>query len=124
MSRAPLFDVMLVVQNNESTSLRLGNLELELEALETNSGKFDLSFVFDENSDGLFLHVEYNTDIFKKDRIERLFDHLETLVDSVSAHPHFAVDQLNILPETEKQRLLEEFNVGIGANTNTKSIGY
>ena len=44
MSRNPLFDVMLVLQNNESENLRLGGANAQWAAMEDTVAKFDLTF--------------------------------------------------------------------------------
>ena len=109
-SRSPLFDVMIVLQNNESTNLHLSGLETNPYRLETGISKFDLTFSFAETEDGIKLHIEYNTDLFKQERIERLCTHFEELTKSVVGNPADKIGALNLLSESEKHRLLVGFN--------------
>ena len=109
MSRSPIFDILVVLQNNESSTLQLGDLDIDTEAINTNGNKFDLAFNFEESPNGLALNINYNTHLFKAPRIQRLISHLETLVECALENPGQAIKQLNILPLAEKSRL-REFN--------------
>jgi non-ribosomal peptide synthetase component F len=71
LSRSPLFQVMIVLQNTpEIGELRLGNVKLSRgigEQQSHNTAKFELTFNFLETPDGLTLLVEYCTDLYKED---------------------------------------------------------
>lgn len=109
-SRSPIFEVMLVWQNNETSELNLGELALSYDTPEVQVSKFDLSLSFSEQQAGLSLHLEYNTDVYKAERIQRLCAHLEALLYSVIQAPTTPVDQLKLLPDTEQHALLNHFN--------------
>ncbi|MEI6412581.1 MAG: condensation domain-containing protein, partial [Bacteroidota bacterium] len=106
LSRSAVFDVLLVLQNNEQSELRFGDVDLSIEVAETSGSKFDLSFSFTETSEGLLVGLTYNTDLFKADRIVRLAEHLQTLLGSVLLNPTASIGGLNLLPAAEKQQLL------------------
>lgn len=114
MSRSPLFDIMLVLQNNEISDSSFDNLDITLFETESSISKFDMTFTFTENSHGLFGEIEYNTDIYSTDRIERMIGHIKTLVSSILNNPGSKISELEILPEGEKNLLLNVFN-----DTNT-----
>ena len=59
---------------------------------------------------GLMLGIEYNTDLFRDDRIARMGGHFVQLVDSILADPAVPVGRLNVLPEPERRQLIEAFN--------------
>ncbi|MEI6411992.1 MAG: amino acid adenylation domain-containing protein, partial [Bacteroidota bacterium] len=111
LSRSAVFDVLLVLQNNEQSELRFGDVALSVETVEaTGVSKFDLTFSFSETADGLLMGLEYNTDLFKSDRIERLAEHLQALLGSVLHNPKAAIGDLNLLPDQEQNMLLHGFN--------------
>ncbi|MBL1110785.1 hypothetical protein JK361_40765, partial [Streptomyces sp. 5-8] len=60
LSRHPLFQVMLVLQNNDQADLRLPGLGLEVEQLGTQTSKFDLLLSVRERfgADGRMLGLE------------------------------------------------------------------
>jgi amino acid adenylation domain-containing protein/non-ribosomal peptide synthase protein (TIGR01720 family) len=114
MSRSPIFDVMVVLQNIETTDFNLGDVKIS----EFDSGfsvaKFDLTFEFVEIKDGLWLNISYNTRLFSEDKIQNIAGHLKQLMQSILENVNTPISILNILSKTEKQRLLVEFN-----NTST-----
>ncbi|MCB0566313.1 MAG: amino acid adenylation domain-containing protein, partial [Phaeodactylibacter sp.] len=109
-SRNPVFDVMVVLQNNERSALKLGDTALIPIPGKLEASKFDLTFGFAAGAQGLRLDIEYSTDLFRRDRIERIAGHLETLLESVLANPAQPIGELNILPAAERDLLLNEFN--------------
>ena len=109
LSRAPLFDVMLVLQNQADAGMQLGNLHVQTFFQHSQTSKVDLTFQFGEDAAGLHLGIEYNSDLFAPERIERMGSHFETLVGSVLVNRERPLDQLNILPEAE-QALIANFS--------------
>jgi len=110
MSRSPIFDVMVVLQNNEQGELTLGETKLNFLPSLFNRSKFDLTFGFVEVAEGLQVNIEYNTDLFKEATITRMVQHLETLIKNVLVNPKVEIGQVAILPKTEKDLLLHTFN--------------
>ncbi|MVT11424.1 non-ribosomal peptide synthetase [Chitinophaga tropicalis] len=113
ISRSPLFDVMLVLKqpNNieESASqddMRIGAYEGE----EHLTVKVDLTFdVFDTGNE-LYIRVGYNNDIYARNSMERLADHLEQLLAVAAASPDMPLNRLDYLSPAEKEQLLLTFN--------------
>src|ERR1051325_8089161 len=62
---------------------------LTLSPLDVHSGttKFDLSLFITETSEGLTAAIEYDTDLFEPETIERMLRHYETLLEGVAAGP-------------------------------------
>ncbi|MCW3072424.1 MAG: amino acid adenylation domain protein [Bacteroidetes bacterium] len=122
MSRSPLFDVMIVLQNgagNLNASHQLGEVKVSpYEVTESVISKFDLTFNFVESSDTLLLSLEYNNDIYYKDTAERLSNHLEQLFAALLKSPETALNRLNFLSPEERHQVLVEFN-----NTETDYPG-
>ncbi|MDM8560643.1 amino acid adenylation domain-containing protein [Candidatus Parabeggiatoa sp. HSG14] len=110
MSRSPLFDVVVTLQNDEPLAFRLGDVKVSDFDTPFNVAKFDLSFLFVETNNTLQLGINYNTDIFHFETINRMAEHIEQLMLSIVDHVDTPISTLNILSKTEKQRLLVEFN--------------
>ncbi len=112
-SRSVLFDVLVVLQNQEQLN-NLNNEELiDLEIgkfeLKTKTSQFDVSFIFVE-TEGLDLRIEYNTDIYDGYLIERIFDHFENLISQTLKQPEKPINEIDYLTEKEKNHLLFELN--------------
>src|SRR5579871_3171248 len=87
LSHSPIFQVMFIYQNAPRGSLDLSNLQIVPVATERITAKFDLSMIVAPGKNGLRVAVEYNTDLFDGDRMERLLGHYQTLLEALVADP-------------------------------------
>ncbi|SJZ83675.1 non-ribosomal peptide synthase domain TIGR01720/amino acid adenylation domain-containing protein/thioester reductase domain-containing protein [Chitinophaga eiseniae] len=111
MSRSPLFQVMLVLQNTpDIPELTLGAVQLSEEPLDHISAVFDLNFCLKETTEGLSLIIQYSTDLFYHDTVTRMGKHFEQLLRSITRQPAAHICALSLLDEAEEQQLLEGFN--------------
>jgi amino acid adenylation domain-containing protein len=107
VSRSPLFQVMLVLQNAPKQALEL-NDELHLSGVEVErrTAKFDLTLSLTEQTEGLEGVWEYNTDLFEAATIERMNGHFQVLLDGIIATPEHRLSELPLLTDAEQQQLL------------------
>ncbi|MBC9908991.1 non-ribosomal peptide synthase/polyketide synthase [Chitinophaga varians] len=111
MSRSPLFQVMLVLQNTpDIPELTLGAVQLSEEPLDHVTSVFDLNFCLKETEAGLSLIIQYSTDLFYGDTVRRMGKHFEQLLRSITRQPATHICALPLLDEVEEQQLLEDFN--------------
>jgi len=110
LSRSPLFDVMVVLQNQENTPFNLNGITVFPYELTSSLSRFDLTFNFLETESGIEGRIEYNTDLFREERIQRMVSHFQELIKSVISTPKQPIQALNILTEIERHKLLVEFN--------------
>lgn len=122
LSRNPIFDAFIILQNTEAEDLKWGDLDITPVGNEFKTSKFDLAFVFQTSGDHLHLTVEYSTNLFKTDRIERMVQHLETLINSLAKQSQQNISQLNILPVAEKQLIVADFNNAVADYPQDKTI--
>lgn len=106
-----LFQAMMVLQNQpDMPSLELGNVTLDQLDLPHNTSKFDLTFDVRAEDGGLVFHVEYATELFDAETIDRLSDHFRNLVQSSLSDPDRPVQSLSMLDAGETEQLLQCFN--------------
>lgn len=121
VSRHPLFDVMVVMKNmtelkslQDSQSAQRKNLRGLLVGDYEGEGKvfskFDLTFFFAEDGDGVHLRLVYNPDVFLKSTAERMMQHLSELLKCIITMPEVSIGKIKILPDFEKDLLLRAFN--------------
>jgi amino acid adenylation domain-containing protein len=110
LSRSPLFQVMLVLQNVPFEALELPNLTLQPIALDSGTAKFDLSLSMAEQADGLAGTIAYNTDLFDHTTIARMLDHFHMLLAGIAADPDQTIGRLPLLTNAEQQQLLIDWN--------------
>ncbi|HEX6292535.1 MAG TPA: amino acid adenylation domain-containing protein, partial [Herpetosiphonaceae bacterium] len=123
LSHSPLFQVLFVLQNTSLPALDLPELHTELLPIDTGSAKFELTLDLSPGSDGgLFGYLEYATDLFAADTIERMARHLTTLLESVAASPEQTIGDLPLLPSAERRQILDEWNATGSAYPVDQSI--
>jgi amino acid adenylation domain-containing protein len=105
-SRAPLFQVMLVLQNAPLPALEAPGLSMTPLEVESVTAKFDLTLTVTESPGGLRALLEYNADLFDPATADRLLGHLETLLGAAVAEPDAPVSALAMLTEEEQRMLL------------------
>ncbi len=110
LSHSPLFQVMLVLQNNEEGSLELPGLRLGQIGKIEGVAKFDLTLNIAETKNGLQLDWEYNKDIFAATTIERMASHFNTLLSSLVRNPTEGIISATLLSAIERDQLLGEWN--------------
>jgi amino acid adenylation domain-containing protein len=121
--RSPLFQVMLVLINTpEVPKLQLGELVLKGEPYENSTVKFESTFILNETGQGIRGSVLYSTDLYKRERIERMIGHFTTLLKSIVESPVQKVGLLDILDAEEKQHLIEKINTSHVNSPNTSSV--
>jgi acyl carrier protein len=87
LSRHPLFQVMLVLQNNAELGLELSGLSAGFEAVATASAKFDLSLSLverrgaDGSPAGIEGALEYASDLFDRSSVAAIAGRLVRLLD-------------------------------------------
>ena len=107
LSRPPLVQAMLVLQNAPAGVLALPGLELQVTPVGTGTAMFELTFTFTETSAGLSWAIEYDRDLFDGSTIERLAGHFERLLADALASPAKRAGDLLLLSEAERRELLE-----------------
>jgi amino acid adenylation domain-containing protein len=105
LNHNPLFQIMLVLQNNQQGVLDMPGLSLTQVEHEGVIAKFDLTLSASETADGLLLSWEYNTDLFEASRITRMGQHFAILLRAMLNAPDTPVFALEMLTPDERQQL-------------------
>ncbi|MBO9703698.1 MAG: amino acid adenylation domain-containing protein, partial [Sporocytophaga sp.] len=126
MSRNPLFDVMVMLQNQDSNPENESTLgELQVSAYQGSTAvisKFDFTFNFEDSGETLQVSLEYNSDIYSAEIADQLLSHLVHLMNAVIEKPTLAIRQLNYLSDAEKEQLLVTFNATQSPYSADKTI--
>ncbi|MEM9220044.1 MAG: amino acid adenylation domain-containing protein [Cyanobacteria bacterium P01_F01_bin.150] len=110
LGQSPLFQVMLVLQNQPMDDLTLSNLSLSSVEVENPISQFDLTLSLVEAEEGLLGRLEYSTDLFDKSTIVRIWGHFQTLLESIVDNPNLAIAQVPFIPQPEWQQLTQEWS--------------
>ncbi|QEI42139.1 Linear gramicidin synthase subunit D [Dolichospermum sp. UHCC 0315A] len=115
LSHTPLFQVMFALDDALVPSMDLLDLTVSSYSVESGTTKFDLTLSMENTASGLIGEWEYNSDLFDATTIERMAEHLQTLLEGIVANPEQRISELPLLTQTERQQLLFEWN-----NTTTE----
>jgi amino acid adenylation domain-containing protein len=113
LSRSPLFQAMLVLQNLPPEGGELEGLRLRSwggEGGGESLAKFDLTLALEEARAGLIGSLEHNADLFDGVTVERWCGHLIRLLAGAVAEPSRRLADLPLWSEAEHHQLLWEWN--------------
>lgn len=108
LSHNPLFQILLTLHNNQQGEFSLPDMVMEpVNYAHGNSAKYDLSLNITENTEGLVLSWEYNTDLFEASTIAGMADHFNSLLTALLDHPDENIFKLNMIGEKEAVKIFE-----------------
>jgi tyrocidine synthetase-3 len=108
VSRNPLFDVMLVLQNIGDGGDVRGREGLE--GFENTVSRFDMTWGAAQRRGRLYWRIEHCTRLFKPETIHRYAGHFKTIADAVMTDPEIKISDIDILSAEERNRILYTFN--------------
>ncbi len=109
LSHAPVFQV-LVSMEGIPRAFDLGGVPAVPIPGETETAKFDLWLVLQEEAGAITGLLEYATDLFDRATAARMTEHLRTLLEGILAGPERRVSELPLLSLPERRQLLEEWS--------------
>ncbi|MBL1087743.1 AMP-binding protein, partial [Streptomyces actinomycinicus] len=106
---------MLVFQNVPEASIDLPGVRSVMEAVESSSIKYDLSWTFSEtraadDSVALNGHLQFSLDLFDRATVEALAQRLLLVLRAMVADPAARMSTIDVLGEEERHRILVEWN--------------
>jgi amino acid adenylation domain-containing protein len=110
LSRSPVFDVMMILQNQNDAPPAFEEIQSGFLVEHTGTSKVDITFCCKDLGDEIWVNLEYSTDLFREDRMRRMADHFTELVDNALRDPAKSIGHLGYLTESEETLLLETWN--------------
>jgi thioesterase domain-containing protein len=97
LSRAPLAQVMFVLQNYPQARLELDGLQVE--RLEANNGVADFDFfvAWIEEAGALRAVLKFNAEVYEAAEVERFLGHYQALLEAILVCPEARIDSLDLL---------------------------
>jgi amino acid adenylation domain-containing protein len=106
LSHTPLFQVMMTLQKVAAGELQLEGVTLGAMELENRSAKFDLTLTMIESEAGLAAVLEYNSELYKRETIERMLGHLEMVLEGIAGDVSTRVGDVALLTSSEREQLV------------------
>ncbi|WP_269330724.1 non-ribosomal peptide synthetase [Streptacidiphilus albus] len=116
MSRHPLFQVMLTLQNNARAVLDLPGLDVDALPSGDLAARFDLAFTLSEDFGaggmpaGLRGTLTFARDLFDVGSVELLVERFVRVLGVVVGAPERSVDRVEVLGAAERSRIVGEWN--------------
>jgi amino acid adenylation domain-containing protein len=105
LAHAPLFQVMLVLQNVPVENLEIRDLRLRPVSVKATTAKFDLTLSLTEHDGELIGMAEHATDLFDATTIDRLVGHFERLLAGMAEEPERRISDVDLLTAAEALQL-------------------
>ncbi|MFD1147578.1 amino acid adenylation domain-containing protein [Saccharothrix hoggarensis] len=116
LSRHPLFQAMLTLENNPVADFGLPGLDVSPRDAGISTSKFDLSFGFEERTGpdgepaGLHGSIDYALDLFDEETVTALGRRLTRVLRAMVASADTRVGDVELLDADERRRLLVDWN--------------
>jgi amino acid adenylation domain-containing protein len=108
LSRSPLFQAKLVLQNAPRASAGLSELSVSATEPDFGTAPFDFLLALADRPDGITGMLWYSAELFDAETIRRLLRHFRTLLESVVADPQQRLSNLRLLSDAEADGLTPE----------------
>ncbi|MGB7606717.1 MAG: amino acid adenylation domain-containing protein, partial [Lutisporaceae bacterium] len=109
-SRNPMFDVMFVLQNMDMGEAIIEGMKLSLYKSENRISKLDMTVTVVELENSTSIDIQYCTKLFNKATIERMYKHLDNIIQSITENIDIKLSEVEMLTEEERQQILIDFN--------------
>ncbi|MGL4106797.1 amino acid adenylation domain-containing protein [Clostridium sp. LP20] len=109
-SRNPLFDVMFILQNIDIKSIKVGNLEFRPRSFKNDTSLYDITLEAIEEDNKINFSMEYCVDLFNESTIKRFCNSYINILNEISQNPNKLINNVDILSDNEKDKILNQFN--------------
>jgi amino acid adenylation domain-containing protein/thioester reductase-like protein len=112
-SRNPLFDVLFVLDNEAAWFEEYLHEVLMLNTpnpYKIQRSKFDITLIGAETGEGLQFNIEFSTQLFKEETIDRFIDYFKKIVSSICNDSDQKISEIEIIPDLERGLILYSFN--------------
>src|SRR6266850_1573201 len=110
LSRAPLFQVKLVLQNAPEEQLAMSGVRVRGLGRAEKAVKLELQFMLREGPGGIYGTLDYATDVWERETVERLVGSWRRVLEQVGRDAGQRVGEIELLSEEERQAGLEQWN--------------
>jgi thioesterase domain-containing protein/acyl carrier protein len=100
----PLFQVLFVHHNVPMPDVEMAGIRVSEFEIDSGAANFELTISLTETHDGIRGRIEYATDLFDPERIVRMANHFQIVIDAVCAKPEAKLSQLPVPAESNHMR--------------------
>ncbi|MBR2418601.1 MAG: amino acid adenylation domain-containing protein, partial [Clostridia bacterium] len=108
-SRNPLYDVILAYQSERIADMMFSDEKAQALPVPITTAKNDFSFYILPREDSVVVAIEYCTDLFRQESIEKMADGFKQVLEACLNEKSLIKD-IEVMGGAEKQKLLCDFN--------------
>ncbi|WP_377863492.1 amino acid adenylation domain-containing protein [Bacillus sp. R86525] len=109
LSYTPIVQTLCILQSASDT-LQLPGLKVSRVEVDYDTAKFDLTFAFEKDADGMQCHIEFNNEIFTENTIVKLTKSFQNILKSSVATPNKRISELQIISKRDRKKVVETWN--------------
>jgi aspartate racemase len=109
-ARHPVFQTIFQWVNASAAALSLPGIRAEELPLQTGTAKFDLTVTLLEDKNGLRGNIEFSSDLFEAETIDRLAGHYNVLLEAITRQPLAPISDLPLMSPAERHKVVVEWN--------------
>jgi len=110
MGRNPLFQVSLQYFSGSDAKSQRGTLLSETIHVEKGTASLDLAFDIYNSPHGILAQVEYSTELFRRETIQRMISHYQNLLEAFIANPELRLSEAPMLAPDEVQQVIRKWS--------------
>lgn len=111
LNYSPIFQIMFAYHNFPKRRLNFAGMKTNIIETEKTSIEVDLELHINNNdTGGLSGYFFYNKSIFRRETIDNMASHFVNLLENITINFNKKVHEIDILSETERNKILYEFN--------------
>ncbi|NGT50294.1 amino acid adenylation domain-containing protein, partial [Clostridium perfringens] len=99
--RKDIFDVMFVMNDTSNNNIKLDGIECKIYDIYTNTAKFPLTFIAQQDIDKLNIIIEYCRDIFDDYSIKKMSERFIKCIEQIVSDKYIKIKDIEFLNEDE-----------------------
>lgn len=103
--RRSLYDTLFTLQNTNLKNVKIGNLDISVFPFQNKTAKMDLIWDVLEVEENILFSVEYCTDLFKKETIQKFIAHYKNILRSICENKEIKIGDIELLSEQNKEEM-------------------
>ena len=122
LGKNPLFQILFQFFTPPTERAWAASAQGESLPIERGTAILDLSWHLWDTPQGIAGRIEYSTEIFEVETVQRHFDHFVTLISEVVSHPDRPVSHLDVITPEERKQVLDEWQGDVRTWTDQRSL--
>jgi non-ribosomal peptide synthetase component F len=122
VSNNPIFSTMFTLQNIESFNIATDDITFKDYFMNNKVSNFEIMLKAVKNDGVIDFEFEYNSKLFKKEKMLKMSIHFKNIIDCVVINPTVKLFEIDMLSKTEKNMLLFEIHNSYNKCLESKPI--